>query len=530
MDSSNIQSSTTYAVSRPSQESRAEEHDSASQPNDAGTTTSPNTGTEVFASYKDYLDSIVEHWPEYKDLYDCFFNRRIRFTGPTVLVLEETDCTLKSQIISAWDDTETHFKARLKACSEDVKTRVVVAFGWDIEVLDYIGLVYNVDPTFFLAAPIWEWDNTDEPQIPISDSPKIFQLSGKMAAQVLRHQNTAGQEHSVGKSNAFFLTSKGLTNSSAVLIVVYLPRSWRPIIEDRPLGPHSHTRNMPLHARSVNWDFHMLNLYQNITDGWNKDQIRAAKIEPLLYIQPFIKILAEDFSTKVLELRHLHRKFLSSRPTKEGIPLLESVAKATELLCSELHDFDSFIQKFRDFRASKAQVSSTQQEDPISYCEGVLEDGRRTTKLSREMLQTNFSLWSIRDSNRSIEEAESLKRLTQLAFIFVPLSFVTSFFGMNVQELSGDGVKLWIFLVTAVCMGCSTVLFWRILSPIQVWWKRHPPQKSGRKWYWLYQIVREGALLGAIKTGAIIGFLTSGRFGPRIEDSNYYYNLYLISW
>lgn len=529
MDSSNIQSSTTYAVSRTSQESRAEEHDSASQPNDAGTTTSPNTGTEVFASYKHYLDSIVEHWPEYIDLYNRFFKRRIPFTGRTVLALEETDCTLKSQIIKSWGSTESQYKARLKACSEDVKTRVVVAFGWDIEVLDYIGLVYNVDPAFFLAAPIWEWDNTDEPQVPISDSPKIFQLSGKMAAQVLRHQNTAGQEHSVGKSNAFFLTSKDLTNSSAVLVVVYLPSSWRPIIEDRPLGPHSNTRNMPWHERSVNQNFRILNLYQNITDGWNEDQIRAANAEPFLYIQPFIKILAEDLSTKVLELRHLHRKFLSSRPTKEGIPLLESVAKATELLCSELHDFDSFIQKFRDFRASDAQVSSAQQEDPISYCEEVLEDGRRTTKLSREMLQTNFSLWSIRDSNRSIEEAESLKRLTQLAFIFVPLSFVTSFFGMNVQELSGDGVKLWIFLVTAVCMGCSTILFWRILSPIQLWWKRHPPQKSEGKWYWLNRVVGAKKLLGAIKRGTIIGFLTSGRFGPRVEDSDYYFRLYLMS-
>lgn len=529
MDSSNIQNSTTNAVSRPSQESRAGEHDSASQANDAGTTTSPNPGTGPFTSYKDYLDSIVEHWPEYKDLYDRFFERRIPFTGPTVLVLEETDCTLKSQLISVWDDTKTHFKARLKACLEDVKTRVVVAFGDDIEVLDNIGLVYNVDPAFFLAAPIWEWDNTNEPQIPISDFPKIFQLSGKMAAQVLRYQNTAGQELSVGKSNAFFLTSKGLTNSSAVLIVVYLPRSWRPIIEERPLGPHSHTRNMPLHERRAHQNFRIPKLYQNITDGWNEDQIRAANAEPLLYIQPFIKILAEDLFTKVSKLRRLHRKFLSSRPTKEGIPLLESVAKATELLCSELHDFDSFIQKLRDFRASDAQLSSAQQEDPISYCERVLEDGRRTTKLSREMLQTNFSLWSIRDSNRSIEEAESLKRLTQLAFLFVPLSFVTSFFGMNVQELSGDGVKLWIFLVTAVCMGCSTVLFWRILSPIQVWWKRHAPQNSGRKWYWLLRVVREGDLLGAIKRGAIIGFLTSGRFGPRVENSDYYEGLYIMS-
>lgn len=112
----------------------------------------------------------------------------------------------------------------------------------------------------------------------------------------------------------------------------------------------------------------------------------------MLYIQPSIKLLAEDLSTKFLKLRNLHRKFVSSEPAKEGILLLESVAKATELLCSELHDFDSFIQNFRDARGSDAEVSSTKQGDPISYCEGVLEDGRRTTRLIRETLQTNFSL------------------------------------------------------------------------------------------------------------------------------------------
>lgn len=530
MDSSNIQTSTTDAVSRPSLEIRAGEQDLPSQAHNAGTTMSPNPGTGAFASYKDYLGSIIKNGPEYLDLYLRFSNNVPSYMDRFVRVLKETDRTLKTQIIQRLEFLENRYKAKLKTCLEDVKTRVVVAFGDDIQVLDAIGLICDVDPAFFLAAPIWEWDNTDEPERPISDFPEIFQLSRKMAAQVLRYRNTAGQELSVGKSDAFCLRSKGSINSSAVLVVVYLPNSWRPIIEERPPGPHSHTRNIDFREPGLRGADRICEIYADAMNGWHEDQIQAANTELVLYLQPFVKLLAEDLSIKALDLRHLHRKFLSSRPTKEGIPLLESVAKATELLCSELHDFDSFIQKFRDFRGSDARDSSTQQGDLISYCEGVLEDGRRTTKLSREMLQTNFSLWSIRDSNRSIEEAESLKRLTQLAFIFVPLSFVTSFFGMNVQELSGDEVKLWIFLVTAVCMGCSTLLFWRILIPIQIWWKRHPPQKSGRKWYWLSLVVIDGYLLRAIKRGTIKGFLTNGRFGPQDRDSSdYYHDLYMKS-
>lgn len=48
----------------------------------------------------------------------------------------------------------------------------------------------------------------------------------------------------------------------------------------------------------------------------------------------------------------------------------------------------------------------------MRYCEGVLKAGRQTTQLIRDILQTSLSLWSIRESNRSIEEAVSVKRLT----------------------------------------------------------------------------------------------------------------------
>lgn len=206
MDFCNTRTSTTEAVSRRSLENWAREQDSASQTNNAGTTTFSIPSTGSFASYKDYLSSIVEKWPEYKDLHSRFHSPNSGASYPCVLVLTEKDRTLESRMFSPWGP---HFKSRLKACSEDVKTRVVVAFGRNIGVLDDIGLIYNVDPAFFFAAPIWDWDNTAETQIPISDSPKIFQLRGKMAAQVLRYRNAAGQKLSFGKSEAFFVRPRG---------------------------------------------------------------------------------------------------------------------------------------------------------------------------------------------------------------------------------------------------------------------------------------------------------------------------------
>jgi hypothetical protein len=63
---------------------------------------------------------------------------------------------------------------------------------------------------------------------------------------------------------------------------------------------------------------------------------------------------------------------------------------------------------------------------------------------------------SIIESRRGIEEAESVTRLTELAFIFIPLTFVSSLFSMQVEELK-NGVPLWIFFLTAAV--ASTFLY-----------------------------------------------------------------------
>jgi hypothetical protein len=43
-----------------------------------------------------------------------------------------------------------------------------------------------------------------------------------------------------------------------------------------------------------------------------------------------------------------------------------------------------------------------------------------------------------------------VKRLTQLAFVFIPLSFVTSIFGVNINSLAGDGARWWTLVIAAI--------------------------------------------------------------------------------
>jgi Mg2+ and Co2+ transporter CorA len=56
----------------------------------------------------------------------------------------------------------------------------------------------------------------------------------------------------------------------------------------------------------------------------------------------------------------------------------------------------------------------------------------------------------------STEQAARTAKLTQLAFVYIPLTFVTSIFGMNVRELSDPVPPLWVCAVTLVVIAAAT--------------------------------------------------------------------------
>ena len=55
------------------------------------------------------------------------------------------------------------------------------------------------------------------------------------------------------------------------------------------------------------------------------------------------------------------------------------------------------------------------------------------------------------ESRRSMSETRTVTRLTELAFVFIQLSFYASLFSMSIREI-GDGVPVWIFIITSLVM------------------------------------------------------------------------------
>ncbi|KAF2684034.1 hypothetical protein K458DRAFT_431647 [Lentithecium fluviatile CBS 122367] len=116
---------------------------------------------------------------------------------------------------------------------------------------------------------------------------------------------------------------------------------------------------------------------------------------------------------------------------------------------SRLSELDERLQEFKlfasniDLRETSTKLSSDELvRDIQQMLRGCVDAISKTSDSLRLEMQ-------IVDSRRSIAEAESISKLTELAFVFVPLSFVASLFSMQVRELE-DRVPLYRFVLVAL--------------------------------------------------------------------------------
>ena len=107
---------------------------------------------------------------------------------------------------------------------------------------------------------------------------------------------------------------------------------------------------------------------------------------------------------------------------------------------AQLLELGESMQRFIDFVHPPAEDQFMQRQSrhvssPIKhfFCNAL----DQISSLNQRLDQAYSSLTSkvqISDSHRSIAEAETVTRLTELAFLFIPLSFATSIFGMQIVD------------------------------------------------------------------------------------------------
>lgn len=87
----------------------------------------------------------------------------------------------------------------------------------------------------------------------------------------------------------------------------------------------------------------------------------------------------------------------------------------------------------------------------------ILSEAETTDRFLMDTFQLLMSSIGVLDSATAIQQAQSSQKLTQLAFIFIPLNLVTSIFGMNIMEINGSPVHAWVCVVVLVVAIACTV-------------------------------------------------------------------------
>jgi hypothetical protein len=114
-------------------------------------------------------------------------------------------------------------------------------------------------------------------------------------------------------------------------------------------------------------------------------------------------------------------------------------------------------------RLDRSEIDELDFHSPIARLEILNQqagDLQRFLMDSFQLLMSSVSVAETQNAARqatmSMEQAARTARLTQLAFVYIPLTFVTSIFGMNVKELSDPLLPLWVCVVTLVVVSAAT--------------------------------------------------------------------------
>jgi flagellar biosynthesis/type III secretory pathway chaperone len=96
----------------------------------------------------------------------------------------------------------------------------------------------------------------------------------------------------------------------------------------------------------------------------------------------------------------------------------------------------------------------------------IYEHAQELDRRCQEAITVLMSSVTIDDAKKAIAQTERVAKLTILAFVFVPLSFTTSFFGMNFKELENLSISRWFAMTVPILFATLVVL---LINVVRRW-------------------------------------------------------------
>ncbi|KAF7920443.1 hypothetical protein BELL_0187g00030 [Botrytis elliptica] len=205
--------------------------------------------------------------------------------------------------------------------------------------------------------------------------------------------------------------------------------------------------------------------------GMTNSEVESAVENPLELLVPVIKDMEDYFSRDVEYMNWSLQSWISDLDYKLSAVSRahqdDTLLKAWHNGRGSLESFEKITSRIEDYQDQMiAQGVIEYGHNDNQKIKNMLRQHRKSLKEAyrleqhvRDTLQMNVGNLSLKESRKSLEKANSLGRLSILAFVFLPFSLVTSFFGMNISEMTGSGASWKVFLIVAAILCSLGVVF-----------------------------------------------------------------------
>jgi hypothetical protein len=240
---------------------------------------------------------------------------------------------------------------------------------------------------------------------------------------------------------------------------------------------------------------------------YSQSQIEEANQDLQNYLLPVLSTAVARFEASVFRLRMTwHHVWF---PVNHGVGLLLRDLKVAQIRCQSMKDLRLQLEYL-------GSSTSSEFEKATRLVEGTISSASHLFSLVNSEFHNQGVFTASRDTGDSLKQAASMKRLSLVAFLLVPFTFISSVFGMNVDVLTGNGVPLSSFIMALAITGACSALTY---SVAMAWTERTRgslPPRFRLKYLWLG--LRLGHLLWMIQNGVFLGLLTDSRWGKWIPE------------
>ena len=184
----------------------------------------------------------------------------------------------------------------------------------------------------------------------------------------------------------------------------------------------------------------------------------TANLNPHEYLLPFFRDYLDDIARMLIG----NASNLQDCEQSVDAGTMRELVIQTSTLTSELESFR--LELIGHLETSNSSASPAI-ERILKDIDVLREHSGRLSQSIRDLISVQMGLASLEESKKSIEQAKSTKRISQLAYIYLPLAFGSSLFGMNIAQF--QNAKLSSYVATTIVLLTVTLLFYFIISPVQ---------------------------------------------------------------